>query len=274
MESWQGLNYLTKNPTKWVELMNLSTVEWGVGYLPAGVVAIPGKLNVTYNLPAGTIVIQNASKSEVGSRDVEKIIFGITSGVVILWAGIWLYLNRLKFSTRGTEPLLPTGSDAASHGTSITLNNRDENFVSASEFYHQLRYFYYESEKSEPEIKEKNLDEESVEADDIEKATALLREMFNLDLMIWAKQSSRQTTRGERAEMMAKSDAILAEVNRLVAAWDVNLNDPRRTAATDMEKQEMMEIVEILRQIGPQRYPNKYSQNDSYERRSRRNDRE
>lgn len=271
MESWRGLNYLTKNPTKWVELMNLSTVEWGVGYFPAGVVAIPGRLNVTYNFPAGTIVIENASKSEVGSRDVEKIIFGITSGVVILWAAIWLFLNRLKFSTDGTEPLLPTGSDVASHGTSITLNNLDENFITAGDFHHKLRYFYYESEKTEPEIREKNLNEESVDADDVEKATSLLREMFNLDLLIWAKQNSRQTTRGGRADMMAKSDAILFEVNRLVKSWDTNLKD---TGASDTEKQEMMEIVEILRQIGPQRYPNKYSQHDDTDRRSRRNDRE
>ena len=272
MESWRGRNYLTSKPDKWIELMNLSTVEWGIGYLPAGLKAIAGRLNSSYQFPPHTTVIQNAGKEEAGSRDVEKIVFGVTSGVVIFWAIIWLYLNYSKFSSVGNTPLNPTSSDAASLGTSITMNNfDDENFVKTRDFRDKLRYFYYESDKTEVEIREKDFRHESVDAEDIETVNALLRQMFSLDLKLWAGQQTRRARQGGNAELMAKSDAILAEVHRLVASWNVNLNDPQTTVATDAEKQEMRKIVEFLQRIGTQRYANMYPQ-DSAGRRTRWND--
>ncbi|KAI0450096.1 hypothetical protein F5B21DRAFT_529306 [Xylaria acuta] len=36
MESWENYNYYTTNATTWVELMNLSTAEFGLGYFPRG----------------------------------------------------------------------------------------------------------------------------------------------------------------------------------------------------------------------------------------------
>jgi len=96
MESWDGENYYTTNFTEMVALMNLSTAEWGVGYLPPNLVAIPDALNDTYGFGSDTLVIEYAARTEVGSRDTEKVIFGVTSGVVILWAAVWLWFPDLS----------------------------------------------------------------------------------------------------------------------------------------------------------------------------------
>ncbi|CAM1505506.1 Fc.00g111430.m01.CDS01 [Cosmosporella sp. VM-42] len=264
MESWHGYNYYTRDPRQWVKLMNLSTTEWGIGFLPANLYAIPDSYNDSWKFPVNATVIQHAAKTEVGSRDIEKIIFGVASGIVILWAIVWLWINRNKLPGVGDDnpnPNLRTngnGFETASQGTSVTaLTAYGENFVKAADFQNQLRYFYYESDKSELEIREKDLQAEDVTADDIEAATKLLRDMYSLDLRLFARQNSRETTQAQRNEWMCQSDAILDELNRLVATWDINMNNPQAMGVTEKERNEIAEIRDILMSIGPERYPNK-----------------
>lgn len=264
MESFRNGNYLSFNPKIWVELLNLSTQEWGLGYLPAGVIAIPGEwnetayenLNSTGPIPDDAIVIEDASKAEFGSRDIEKIIFGTASGIVILWAIIWLWINRSKLKKlRNTGPV----TDDASLGTSATLGGgvRDENFVTAIYFHEQLRDFYYDGNKSHLEMREKDFKDEDVDPNDIEAATALVRKMYSVDSELWASHDTRDFTQAQRNDLMTQSDAILTEINRLVAAWDDNLKAPRVTETTPRETKEMADIIQILRAIGPERYPYK-----------------
>ncbi|KAH7012860.1 hypothetical protein EDB80DRAFT_362334 [Ilyonectria destructans] len=257
MESWQGLNYYTRNTTKWVQLMNLSTAEWGVGFLPATLVAIPGHLNDTYDFPSDSIVIQNASKTTVGSRHIEKIIFGLVAGIVILWALLWLYVNRSEIlSPRSSQNLKP--SDAASQGTSVTaLTTFDDGFVKAADFRHKLQYFYYDCDKSMLEVGEKDISIEGISTDDIENAGALFRKMYGLDLKLWSMQNSRERTAAERNKIMHESDAILAEVTQQVLVWQADMSHPTTATATEDEKRQMDEIVEILSSIGIERYPKK-----------------
>ncbi|KAF7556189.1 hypothetical protein G7Z17_g1666 [Cylindrodendrum hubeiense] len=249
MESWEGRNYYTRNTTRWVQLMNLSTAEWGIGFLPATLVAIPGHLNDTYDFRSDSIFIENASKPTLGSRHIENIIFGLVSGIVILWALVWLYVNRSEiFSPHSTQK--PNTSDASSHTTSVTeLSTLGNGFVKAADFKHQLQHFYYDGENSMLEVCEKDYSTEKISTDDIEGAGALFRKMYGLDLQLWATQNSRQVTPDARNNLMHQSDAILAEVRRQVRVWQVNMNDPTTAAATEKEKREIGEIEEILKSI-------------------------
>lgn len=257
MESWQGLNYYTRNTKKWVQLMNLSSAEWGLGFLPATLVAIPGHLNDTYDFPPDSIVIQNASKTTLGSIHIEEIIFGLASGIVFLWAVVWLYVNRSEIrSPRSSQDSIP--SDAASQGTSVTaLTALDDGFVRANDFLRDLKYFYYDSDKSKLEVGEKDISIEGISTDDIENAGALFRKMYGLDLKLWSMENSRERTAAERNKIMHESDAILAEVTQQVHVWQADMSNPTTTTATEDEKREMDEIVETLRAIGQERYPSK-----------------
>ncbi|KAH7176557.1 hypothetical protein EDB81DRAFT_42697 [Dactylonectria macrodidyma] len=259
MESWEGLNYYTRNTTKWVQLMNLSTVEWGIGFFPANLFAIPGPLNDTYDFPSDAIVIQNASKTNVGSRHTEKIIFGLVSGIVILWALAWLYVSRSEIlSPRGKQNQNLNPGEEASQGTSVTaMANLDEGFVKAADFQHQIQYFYYDSDMSMLEAHEKNPRIDEVATQDIEDAGALCRKMYGLDMHLWSKKRARKVKTSDRNGWMHQSDAILAEVRRQVFAWQANLSDGNTSQATENEKRQLEEIVEMLNLIGPERYPNK-----------------
>ncbi|KAH7158108.1 hypothetical protein B0J13DRAFT_543572 [Dactylonectria estremocensis] len=259
MESWEGANYYTRNTTKWVQLMNLSTVEWGIGFFPANLVAIPASLNNTYNFPSDTIVIQNASKTNVGSRHTEKIIFGLVSGIVILWALAWLYVSRSEIlSPRGKQNDTLSPHDAASQGTSVTvMTNLDDGFVKAADFQHQIQYFYYDSDMSMLEAHEKDPLTDEVSTQDIEDAGALCRKMYRLDMHLWSKKRARKVKPSDRNAWMHQSDAILVEVRRQVFAWQANLNDGSTAPASENEKRQLDEIVGMLNLIGPERYPNK-----------------
>lgn len=257
MESWHGLNYYTENTTKWVQLMNLSTAEWGLGFLPATLVAIPGHLNDSYDFPSDSIVIENASKTKAGVAHIEALIFGLASTIVGLWALYWLYVNHSEmFSPRSSQNSEP--SDAASQGTSVTeLTTFDDGFVQAKDFLRNLKYFYYDSDKSELEVGEKDISIEGISTDDIENAGALFRKMYGLDLKLWSMENSRERTAAGRNKIMHESDAILAEVTQQVHVWQADMSNPTTTPATEDEKREMYEIVETLRSIGQERYPNK-----------------
>lgn len=257
MEVWKGFNYRSKNETLWVELMNMSTIEIGIGYLPANVVAIPGKYNDSYDIPPGTYVIQNAGKSQVGTSGIERIVFLTASLVSIACAAIWLCTNWRK-GVKGTASTPPApSSDAASQGTSGTalLSMNGDNDVSVRAFEHKLQYYYYDSTKSNLEVFEKDSNRDNVTEEDFESGTTLLRRMYGLDLLMWARQDSGQTAEQLNA-LQWKSDAIFTEVRRLADEWDEILQNPM-AGATPRELKEMAEVRSILDEFPPERYQNK-----------------
>ncbi|KAJ4184690.1 hypothetical protein NW767_013120 [Fusarium falciforme] len=259
MKSWDGLNYYTTNTTLWVELMNRSTEEWGIGYLPAKLVAIPGKFNSSYNISDDAILIQHAAQSKAGSRDTEKIIFGVASGIVILFMAAWIVYNfdDLKPPKDDDEGAgTKDGEDATStrtRTTEVTANEQDAQEFGA--FCQQLKDFYYSDNRSELEAAERDIVEESgptVEkpwVGDIEEASALLRKLYSLKITMRNDGDSEHVTLAERNRHLAESDAILAEVNRLIEVRAAAMRDPSQLRAEDEDMAEMEEIETALSEI-------------------------
>lgn len=264
MESWRGHNYYTTNTTKWVELMNLSTSEWNIGRLPPNVVAIPGTLNASYNFPPETFVIENASQVTFGSRDIEKVLFGATSGLVLLWAFSWLAWNWWKGilleprgsstlpSSEETEPGHSLDGETAHNSSMLELGAMgDGGFVTAKSFKDELNV-YYENVRTELELYEKNPRVDGVDPEDVEAGTELLRRIYDTQLGIYAMQNSHEVTQRERDQMAEQSEALLADLRKLVASWS---SGKQNTAGWSPEElQELKELGQLLRAIPENRY--------------------
>ncbi|KAM7208581.1 chaperone protein DnaK, partial [Naviculisporaceae sp. PSN 640] len=255
MESWRGYNYYTANATKWVQLMNLSTSEWNIGPLPPNVVAIPGPLNSSYNFSPETLVIENASQVSFGSRDIEKVLFGATSGLVLLWAFLWLAWNRKKLlEPRGSSTL--RSSEEIDHGHSLdgdTAHNNsvlelgamgDGRFVTAKRFKDELDV-YYENVRTELELYEKNPKIDGVDPEDVEAGTELLRRRYDTQLGIYSEQNSNEVSQRERDQMAEQSEVLLADLRKLVESW--RAGKVNTAGWSPEELQELKEIGEKLR---------------------------
>lgn len=264
MESWKGHNYYTRDPKKWVELMNLSTSEWNIGPLPPNVVAIPGPLNASYNFPPDTLVIENASQVAFGSRDIEKVIFGATSGLVILWAISWVGWNWWKdnlLKPRGYTPpseetdpdhFPPMNLDGDTIATSsvMELGTMANGFIPASKFKTELD-IYYEDVRTELEMYEKNLRTDGVDPEDVEASTELLRRMYETQLRLYSVQNSPEVSQRERDQMAAESEALLADFRALVVSWSGKQN----VVGWGVEElEELSELVALLKAIPENRY--------------------
>jgi len=261
MESWRGpdINIYTYNATKWVEYMNLSTLEWTIGYFPPNLVAIPGALSDTSaeQIANGSLVIENASRADLGTRAVEKVVFGVTAGLVILGAGIWLFLHwrhdtlfKSRKETRGTADHESTkshryGAGAAenaphelqslrsgSHGTpgaTESLNTdaaaAENGVISYQAFRAKLTRFYYAGLDTELEVYEKGEGDEP-DGSDVEAVTDKLRRMYGLDLDYWARQGSRRYNRAALEHIRSQSRAIWTEVRMTINGWQHGRNPP------------------------------------------------
>jgi hypothetical protein len=249
MESWEGYNYYTTDNQKWIQLMNYSTAEWRVGWLPLNVAAIPGPLNNSWQFPPGTTVIENASLPDIGDRGIEKVVFGVTSGVVILWAAWWL--GRSIY--RGTlfKPL-------SNHDE--TDNDADDGRLDHEEFMQTLCNYYYPPIQTELELYEKNPYVEDVAGEDVEAVMELLRRMYDCDLGLYSLQYSPEAQDEERDELRIKSDAILAEVRTIVTSWNHQQEDVQRRAQwwDKEERDRLREIVETMQMIPEKRYDPNY----------------
>ncbi|KAM5378106.1 hypothetical protein ACJZ2D_004564 [Fusarium nematophilum] len=94
----------------------------------------------------------------------------------------------------------------------------------------------------------------------IERATALLRQMYAIDLEVWAIFDGPQRTAAEQQRLKIRSTTILGEVNRLVNMWaaavnDSLMNDPSMISVDDTEMDGMNAIVQGLADFRPFRYP-------------------
>ncbi|KAK0627758.1 hypothetical protein B0T14DRAFT_143781 [Immersiella caudata] len=244
MNSWKDLNYYTTDPIKWVHLLNLSTSDWNIGPLPPNVFAIPGPLDSSYTFPPGALIIENASQASFGSRDIEKVIFGATSGLVILWAFCWVVWNwrngtllRPKGSTLPAEGEeedaegvelnggLRTGPSAVdgSNGLELGHGAAGSGFIPASKFEAELDV-YYDDIRTELELYEKNLRTDGVEAEDVEGGTELLRRFYDAQLGIYAMQHTAEVPQAEREYMAEQGEAMLGDFRRLVVSWSGKQN--------------------------------------------------
>lgn len=257
MESWDGYNYYTTNTKEWVVLMNLSTTEWNIGWLPPNVVAIPGPLNSSYNFSAGTLVIENASRANFGSRDIEKVIFGVTAGLVLLWALPWFGYHWWKgnlLNPRGSaDHDEPDGGDhlhVASPSGATVFGGNAGGFMPADRFKEELDAFY-EDVQTELELHERTIQTDGVSPEDVEGGTELLRKMYDITLGIWATQNAQEVSIEERELWMDQSDALMADLRSLVASWNTRQN----LAGWSQEEQlELNQLAEILRRIPEKRY--------------------
>jgi hypothetical protein len=255
MESWDGYNYYTSDPQGWVTLMNLSTQEFGIAYFPSNLIAIPGSLNDSYSfIPNNTIVIENAAKTEDGSRDIEKIIFGVTSGIAILWGIWWLVWTWHRDGL--PHPRKSPGKSGSNGNTNSDLELANlainPNFRSAATFRDMLRRFYYENVQTGLEMVEKDVAYDGVDAEDVEEVIALVQKMYAVDLELWSLQSVQSTTEERRNQLRRKSNAILDEIRRIVQSWEAAQNVGRWE---EDEVQHVHAISRVLTEIiGETRY--------------------
>jgi predicted DCC family thiol-disulfide oxidoreductase YuxK len=247
MESWADLNYSMNDTHTWVKFMNISTVDFGVSYLPSNLIAISGSLSDAGNilLVNDTIVIENAGREQVGTSAISSVVYGVGAAAALLWACWWFYRTWVHdefFQPRqrkfdAVEILLldlPTNPD----------------FVSADEFRTKIAPYYRHGE-TEHELREKDLAMEDLSSDDVETVIELIRRMYELDLKIWAKGNDRNVRAEELDALRRKSDAILREVHQVLGEWK-GLPTVSPWPAEEMET--LNEIFEILDHIGVKRY--------------------
>ncbi|KAF4467745.1 hypothetical protein FALBO_5376 [Fusarium albosuccineum] len=246
MESWKGHNYYTTDHKKWVQLMNLSTQEWRIGYLPAKLVAIPGKLNSSYDIADDAILIQEVAQDKAGSRATEKIIFGVASGIVLLFMFIWIVVNWKNLSSPNGDDGKREDRDSSTRSSlpgTLEANPDNDESLEFRDFCRQLRDFYYFSDRSELEAVEKDMLEDRDWVGDLETASALLRKVYRLELRLRFGHNSAQMTPADRNKINGEKEALLAEVNRLVQerAGMMRAQHLMRADGDEMEQMEQIE---------------------------------
>jgi len=265
MESWQGYNYLTSDPRKWVELMNMSTVEWNIGPLPSNVIALPGSLAEAKDVPPGSLAIEYASRANVDSRNIEAIVFGASSGLIIFCGACWVGYNIWRNGFRGpfgstddtskaTGDVLPTAhyragnfsADTTTLGPSSVRHHGQPRgagpagTVHADYFDETLKQYYEEIVQTE--LYEKTLQVEGVDSEDVEAGTELLRLMYGATFELWSSEHASETTEEDRELWARKKAALLADYTQLIETWRAH---PRMWEEEELA--ELKEIAKILR---------------------------
>ncbi|KAK1756306.1 hypothetical protein QBC47DRAFT_184471 [Echria macrotheca] len=246
MESWAGFNYSLNDTQTWLQLMNISTVEFGVSHFPSNLIAINGSLSDAGNiiLVNDTIVIEHAGQEQAGSSTITQIVYGVGVAVAVLWACWWFYrtwLYREFFKPRQRK----------FSAVDIVLSDLPSNpdFVSADEFRTRIVPYYRRGE-TEHELREKDLLAEDLSGDDVEAVIELIRRMYELDLKIWAEGNDLGAANADA--LRRKSDAILREVHQVLGQWQVL---PTVSPWPPEEMETLREIFDILDHIGDERYP-------------------
>ncbi|KAI1737448.1 hypothetical protein F4680DRAFT_428690 [Xylaria scruposa] len=261
MESWAGYNYYTTNSTTWVELMNLSTAEFGLGSLPPGVRAVPGDLNNSNQFANDTYVIEHAGRGQFDEGTAANIVFGVVTAVAVLLAIIWLWFNfktMLHPRNSNKQDLLPrTNSLTSLSGGTIGMTTiQDDQFCSARDFEDQIFNFYYEPINTEIEFAEKTANE-VIDVEDIEAVTDLVRKMYSYDLLMYGIQSTQAYER-QRHDLTSKRDGILIAVRDKVSnEWAKDLSARGRMGWGDEEWNKVSALKTFLQdQLPPQRFSN------------------
>jgi hypothetical protein len=230
MESWENENYYTTNQTKWVELMNLSTTEWSLGFLPPNIYAIPGTLNDTYHFPDDALVIENAAETNWGSAPIESVVFGVTSAVAIAFILAWSYI-QVRNGTLLRPRNEPSTNRQGEYGVLLSsrrLHGSDSSedaeigsphgFQSAEIFKQTLFSKYYESIVTEIEEYDKKISHnDNIEAEDVEAVGDVLRKIYGFQFDILGQQHAFQPEGMEEKHM--KSKAAIKDIRETVDIW-------------------------------------------------------
>jgi len=235
MNAWDDpdINIYTDNYEKWAPYMNLTTEEWNMPFIPVNVVAIPGSIDDDkYDFPDGTFVIENSARATLVSRDIEKLIFGVASGVAIAILLVWLWWHSKDMATqsrilRGKEDEdegaeLQPNSNASG---SSTMATKDETTfgMKAKEFEKELGFFY-DPVITMPELAPKVQRGEKMNGEYFESINELMRKMFKIDLEIVSmRHEDDAESRAKSVSLGQQSDAILEELHRLMAWVDEDL---------------------------------------------------
>ncbi|KAH8879092.1 hypothetical protein GQ53DRAFT_775238 [Thozetella sp. PMI_491] len=247
MNSWKGYNIYTTNNATWVELMNTSTLELGIGSFPPHVFALLGTANDSDRFPDGAFIIDNASRTDFGTDKIEQVIFASTAAIVIIAVAGWLWKN-IKDKTL----LKPSGLESTISGelprpnspqSSLTLSTNE---MSGREFARQLNRFYDEAVDTELEMYEKKIREEGVDVDDIERAGDMIREIYELNLNLYGLQSATNVADGHKLLLRQKRDELITEATAVLTSW---VEGAKEIGWTGDEFQELQKTFRVLQDI-------------------------
>lgn len=250
MESWESYNLTDLPPNKWLELMNLSTADWGMGFFPPNVVAIPTELNDSFaaTFPPGYLIIENAG----ADINTEPVFAATSVPAVVLMIAWFLFSLRDGFkwwrkpapgSDTRAKPR-PPRSPLSGRSSETYTGNGSELGVGigvggggfrAVEFEKKLDR-YYPRFASHAEVYERDK-RGPLEAEEVTAVSELLVRMFRNDTQLRALQT-QEVGREEMDRLRAESDAMLAEVHRRVLAWT--------TAGLDEEESRVWQEVRAV----------------------------
>ncbi len=260
MESWAGYNVSTTDIAEWLYLMNLSTQEWGLAYLPPGIYVWDPTLNDSFHFPDNSTIIRIPSYAHWTTVQVEGIACGIAAAIALLWAiwYIWRNYKEIFGSQSKTRALSSDEESKESHphmretrnapGAHPTTVWQGEP-ISDATFRHWISKFYYLNIVTEVELYENDCLLDGVEAEDVVAVTELVRKMCGIDFDVWRNQQARYgISAGKGDELRIKSDAMLAEVRRIIAAY----TRQRVANWTAAELEQLQAISRILREDIPE----------------------
>ncbi|KAE8452973.1 hypothetical protein EG329_012160 [Mollisiaceae sp. DMI_Dod_QoI] len=85
-------------------------------------------------------------------------------------------------------------------------------------------------------------------AKEVARCAALLREMYGLDLEIWAMEEAHEDDLPEREHKKQKADALFAEIRRIVGTW-------RASGGWGWEQDEWKCVQDICEVVGTHKSP-------------------
>ncbi|KLU89754.1 hypothetical protein MAPG_08723 [Magnaporthiopsis poae ATCC 64411] len=245
MNSFYDQPYTSSNRSVWVELMNKSTADWGLSPFPANVVALNGSLADAPqgSVPTDAIVIENAGRTLLGDRPIEPIVFGITSSLAVICVVVFIVVGFMNKSFGLSDQVVLPGEDSTERrplgpsalerghggigsGPNSPSADGPHDFVTKDGFRRSLRDYYYPPTVTETELRDKDFVLETVDGDDVEAVTELLRKMYATDLEIWSRSGDHSFNPDAHK---TKSDAILAEVRNRFEAWGASANHASST---------------------------------------------
>ncbi|KAK0641399.1 hypothetical protein B0T16DRAFT_419773 [Cercophora newfieldiana] len=275
MDSWRGRNYYTTDPSEWIELMNLSTADWMVAPFPPNLVAIDGALSeLDVGLIANdSLVIEFAGKATVGSRFVERIIFGTVSAVVLGYMGLWLmwlWRSGAIIRPRRTVAEEDLSAPGDQQIPSAQGNNEDDSTAnrggessnrSAMRFRSLLGKYYHEpiATQLEPCRKRSKFREADVvpTTKNLKEATELAFEAIEIEVKI-RRLNDVGADVEKAAKLREKKTAALQRIQAMIEAWGTDEDHPqpkwkwwvkKKPVMTPTERRALNEIKALVARL-------------------------
>ncbi|KAK3986466.1 hypothetical protein QBC44DRAFT_140046 [Cladorrhinum sp. PSN332] len=259
MESWSNTNIYTTNPVRWVELMNISTAELSIGLFPSNLIAIPGLLSGSHNItiPPGSLVIEKASETLIESRNIESVIFGAASAIVIVVILLWVAAHWLlkiplvhpkatnSRETRDEE----SGTTVFGGGSNLTFpgnGNPSSIETTAHRFASELSVYY--TYVPDFELHQKALEDDDLAPQDVEAGTELLRKRYEKQITLISTEGSHEHDIEDKIKMQMDAQELKLKYEQLLGRWYQDAKDSRgMTRWTDEEMAELKEMIDMIK---------------------------